>query len=71
VRSSIATIGVLAYIALSSALAYLHPQSVLAFLLFESSLLLIYYLPAQPKIKLILGALVLLVLLPLLGFVNA
>jgi len=71
VRSSVVPIGVLVYIAVSSVLAYLHPQSVLAFLLFENSLLLIYYLPAQPKVKFILGAVVLLVLLPILGFINA
>ena len=70
-RSSVVPIGVLVYIAVSSVLAYLHPQSVLAFLLFENSLLLIYYLPAQPKVKFILGAVVLLVLLPILGFINA
>jgi len=71
VKGSVAPIGVLVYIVVSSVLAYLHPQSVLAFLLFESSLLLIYYLPAQPKMKFILGAMVLLVLLPILGFINA
>jgi len=71
VKGSVASIGVLVYIAVSSVLAYLHPQSVLAFLLFENSLLLIYYLPAQPKMKFILGAVVLLVLLPILGFINA
>jgi branched-chain amino acid transport system permease protein len=71
VKGSVAPIGVLVYIVVSSVLAYLHPQSVLAFLLFESSLLLIYYLPAQPKMKFILGAVVLLVLLPILGFINA
>jgi branched-chain amino acid transport system permease protein len=71
VKGSVAPIGVLVYIAVSSVLAYLHPQSVLAFLLFENSLLLIYYLPAQPKMKFILGAVVLLVLLPILGFINA
>lgn len=70
-KGSVAPIGVLVYIVVSSVLAYLHPQSVLAFLLFESSLLLIYYLPAQPKTKFILGAVVLFVLLPILGFINA
>jgi branched-chain amino acid transport system permease protein len=51
-------------------LAYVFPQSVLAFLLFEASLLLIYYLPSAPKVKFCLGGLVLLVLLPFLGFIN-
>jgi branched-chain amino acid transport system permease protein len=42
-----------------------------AFLLFEASLFLIYYLPVQPKVKFLFSALVLLVLLPILGFINA
>ena len=70
-KRSLAPLGVLVYIAGSAILAYLHPRSVLAFLSFEASLLLIYYLPASPKVKFILGALVLLVLLPVLGFINA
>ena len=60
----------LAYIAASSFLAFLFPQSVLAFLLFEASLLVIYYLPASVKAKFYLGGLVLLVLMPFLGFIN-
>ena len=68
---SLAPLGVLAYIVGSSILAYLHPQSVLAFLLFEASLLFIYYLPPHPLLKWILSGLVLLVLLPILGFANA
>ncbi|HTN71111.1 MAG TPA: branched-chain amino acid ABC transporter permease, partial [Methylomirabilota bacterium] len=68
---SLASIGLLVYITGSSILAYLHPQSTLAFLLFEASLLLIYYSPARPGVKFMLGALVLLVLMPILGFINA
>ena len=64
-------VGLCAYIAASCALAYLFPQSVLAFLLVEASLLLLYYATASDKSKIILGALVLLVLLPALGTVNA
>lgn len=64
-------VGLCAYIATSCSLAYLFPQSVLAFLLVEASLLLLYYAPASDKSKIILGALVLLVLLPALGTVNA
>jgi branched-chain amino acid transport system permease protein len=71
VNRRLAPIGVLVYIVGSSILAYLYPQSVLAFLLFEASLLLIYYLPVRSKMKFLLGALVLLVLLPTLGFINA
>jgi branched-chain amino acid transport system permease protein len=59
------------YIAASCALAYFFPQSVLAFLLVEASLLLLYYAPVGDRAKTILGALVLLVLLPALGTVNA
>ena len=64
-------VGLCAYIAASCSLAYLFPQSVLAFLLVEASLLLLYYARASDKSKFILGALVLLVLLPALGTVNA
>ena len=46
------------------------PQSVLAFLLVEASLLLVYYARVAARVKLFLGALVLLVLLPFLGSVN-
>ena len=67
----LAPLGVSFYIVASSLLAYIYPQSVLAFLLFEGSLLLIYYLPVDPRLKLALGAVVLLVLLPVLGFINA
>jgi branched-chain amino acid transport system permease protein len=63
-------LGLCAYIAASCLLAFYFPQSVLAFLLVEASLLLLYYVPATAKVKGFLGALVLLVLLPLLGSVN-
>ena len=66
-----ALVGFCLYIAASSALAYFFPQSVLAFLLVEASLLLLYYAPLGERAKTILGALVLLVLLPALGTVNA
>ncbi|HXF75447.1 MAG TPA: branched-chain amino acid ABC transporter permease [Methylomirabilota bacterium] len=58
------------YIALSCALAYLFPQSVLAFLLVEASLLLLFFLPAPQRLKTCFGALLLLVLFPVLGWVN-
>ena len=63
--------GLCLYIAASCALAYFFPQSVLAFLLVEGSLLLLYYVPVSGRVKSFLGALVLLVLLPVLGFSNA
>jgi branched-chain amino acid transport system permease protein len=66
-----ALVGLCLYIAASCALAYFFPQSVLAFLLVEASLLLLYYAPVGDRAKTILGALVLLVLLPALGTVNA
>jgi branched-chain amino acid transport system permease protein len=67
----LAVIGLCVYIAASGLLAYFFPQSVLAFLLVEASLLLLFYLPAGKNVKICLGALVLLVLLPVLGSVNA
>ena len=69
-RAGWAHLGVVGYIAASSALAFAFPRSVLAFLLFEASLLVIYYAPLGDRTKLYLGAVVLLVLLPLLGSVN-
>jgi len=64
-------IGLCVYIIVSCVLAYLFPQSVLAFLLVEASLLLLYYARVSDKTKIILGATVLLLLLPALGTVNA
>lgn len=69
-KPSWATGGLLVYIAASCFLAFLFPQSVLAFLLVEASLLLLCYVPAPYKAKLYLGALVLLALLPALGWLN-
>jgi branched-chain amino acid transport system permease protein len=70
VRASVASFGLLAYIAASCVLAFVFPQSVLAFLLVEASLLLLCYVPAPLKIKIYLAALVLLVLIPFLGTFN-
>lgn len=70
-KQPLVVIGLCVYIAASCLLAYFFPQSVLAFLLVEASLLLLYYAPASDRAKIILGSLVLLVLLPLLGTVNA
>ena len=64
------TFGVSGYIAATCLLAFLFPQSVLAFLSFQASLLVLYYVDAPRKAKLFLGALVLLVLLPALGWLN-
>jgi branched-chain amino acid transport system permease protein len=70
VRASVASFGLLTYIAASCVLAFVFPQSVLAFLLLEASLLLLCYVPAPLKIKVYLAALVLLVLIPFLGTFN-
>ena len=67
---STATLGLLSYIALSCAIAFIYPHSVLAFLLFEFSLLLLCYMPVHGNVKIAAGALILLVLLPILGFMN-
>jgi branched-chain amino acid transport system permease protein len=68
--ASLAPLGLCAYIAASCLLAFYFPQSVLAFLLVEASLLLLYYMPVAARVKISLGALVLLVLVPFLGSVN-
>jgi branched-chain amino acid transport system permease protein len=68
--ASLAPLGLCAYIAASCLLAFYFPQSVLAFLLVEASLLLLYYMPVAARVKIFLGALVLLVLVPFLGSVN-
>jgi branched-chain amino acid transport system permease protein len=70
VSSKLATLGLCAYIAVSCLLAFFFPQSVLAFLSVEASLLLLYYVAVPPRVKMFLGALVLVVLLPILGSVN-
>ncbi|HSE85735.1 MAG TPA: branched-chain amino acid ABC transporter permease [Candidatus Binatia bacterium] len=69
-KVGLAHLGVAAYIIASTALVFAFPQSVLAFLFFEASLLIIYYASVDRTTKYFLGALVLLVLLPLLGSVN-
>ncbi|HXG51487.1 MAG TPA: branched-chain amino acid ABC transporter permease [candidate division Zixibacteria bacterium] len=63
--------GLLAYIGAGAWLAHSLPQSTLAFLFFESSLLAIFYARAPHAVKLGCGALVLVVLMPLLGAANA
>ena len=68
---AVAALGAFAYIAGTCLWAYLRPQSVLGFLCFESSLLVLYLVPAPRGVKRVLGAATLLLLLPLLGSVNA
>jgi branched-chain amino acid transport system permease protein len=67
---SLPVLGLCGYIAASCLLAFLFPQSVLAFLAVEASLLWLYYVDAPQKIKLFIGALLLIVLLPILGWMN-
>jgi branched-chain amino acid transport system permease protein len=70
VKNIAAVIGLLTAILATFLLALRFPQSALAFLLFEASLLAIYYAPIERKLKISLGALVLLGLMPTLGFIN-
>lgn len=66
----LATFALCSYIAVSGLLVFFFPHSVIAFLLVEASLLLLFYLPAPDRVKMSLGALVLLVLVPALGWLN-
>jgi branched-chain amino acid transport system permease protein len=50
--------------------SFFHPHSALGILAFESSLLLLYLIPAPREVKYFLAATALLVLLPLLGWGN-
>jgi branched-chain amino acid transport system permease protein len=70
VKSVGPAIGLLVAILSSFLLAIRFPQSLLAFLLFEASLIAIYYSSIQRQVKLWLGTLVLLWLMPILGFIN-
>jgi len=70
VRRSLGGAALALYIAGSCALAYFFPHSVLAFLLVEAGLFLLYYVAAPRRVKIFLGALLLLVLFPVLGWAN-
>jgi branched-chain amino acid transport system permease protein len=59
-----------AYVALSAWLVTTAPRSLLYRLLFLSALLVIYYIPQRNWIKVLLGAIIVLVLWPLLGLRN-
>ena len=69
-KARLAHLAIFGYIAASSALAFAFPRSVVAFLVFEAALLVIYYAPVSQRAKSIFSCLVLLVLLPLLGWFN-
>lgn len=70
-KQPLALAGLCLYIGASSALAYFFPQSVLAFLSVEAALLLLYWAPVSQGARVVLGAVVLLLLLPWLGTLNA
>jgi branched-chain amino acid transport system permease protein len=70
VKVELAHLGIVGYIVSSFALVFAFPHSVLAFLIFEASLLVIYYASVDQRMKFLWGAVVLLVLLPVLGSVN-
>jgi branched-chain amino acid transport system permease protein len=71
VKRAGAAIGAFAYLVGTCLWAYLRPQSVLAFLSFETSLLVLFLMPAPAWVKNVLGLAALLVFVPLLGSVNA
>jgi branched-chain amino acid transport system permease protein len=71
VNCAVAAIGAFAYLVATCLWAYLRPQSALAFLCFQTSLLALFLLPAPLWVKNVLGIAALLVLVPLLGSVNA
>lgn len=58
------------YIAITALGAFVNERSLPIFLLFQASLFLIFYARMSDRVKLIYGAIVLLVLLPLLGLRN-
>jgi len=70
VSGALAALGLCGYIAASCLLAYFFPQSALAFLAVQASLALLYYVAAPRDVKVFLGAMLLLVLLPVLGWMN-
>lgn len=67
---SAADFTLLSYVALTFWLVWVYPESVLAFLLFEISLLLLCYLPVHDKARIATGGVVLMILIPVLGFIN-
>jgi branched-chain amino acid transport system permease protein len=70
VSATQAALGLCGYITATSLLVFLFPYSVLAFLSFQASLLLLYLVDVPGKVKVVLGALLLFVLLPALGWIN-
>jgi branched-chain amino acid transport system permease protein len=61
---------VVGYIGLSLALVYGSPRSLMAFLCFQASLLVLYAIRIDPRVKLLVGIVVLVVLLPYVGTIN-
>ncbi len=58
------------YLVLTTLLVYISPRNLIAFLLFVSSGLLIYFLPLDKRLKLVLAILVAIVLVPIIGVRN-
>ncbi len=58
------------YLLLTTLLVYFSPLSLIAFLLFLSAAFLIYVLPIKIPVKLILGAVIALVIIPVIGVRN-
>jgi branched-chain amino acid transport system permease protein len=70
VNRSVAALVAIVYIAGTCLWAYLAPRSVLGFLCFETSLVILYLVPAPRGLKRVLGGATVLLLIPLLGSVN-
>jgi branched-chain amino acid transport system permease protein len=65
-----ANILVVVYLVFTVLLVYISPRNLIAFLLFVSSGLLIYFLPLNKRLKLVLAILVAVVLVPIIGVRN-
>lgn len=63
-------IATLIYLAIGATLVYLSPRSLIAFLVFISTIGLVYNLPNSQRVKIGLGVLIMLVLVPVLGLRN-
>ncbi len=69
-QGKIANIFAVVYLALTMLLVYISPRNLIAFLLFISSALVIYFLPLDKRLKLVLAILVAVVLVPIVGVRN-
>ncbi|HSB79146.1 MAG TPA: branched-chain amino acid ABC transporter permease [Candidatus Methylomirabilis sp.] len=69
-RPWLATVLTMAVIGVSSFGVAYYPRSVLVFLLFQSSILLLYLARVKPRLKLLLGGVTLVIVMPILGTIN-